>query len=61
MKQSRVEIKMIFSANLDQVKGWGDKPGDWVEVLRQRIGADSGGPYDIKLTVTDINFRGARP
>lgn len=57
MRRRRVEIKMTFSADLDPVKGWGDNPNDWATMLEQRIGASSGGPYNMKLAITDINCR----
>ncbi len=57
MKKTRVEIKLTFSADLDPVKGWGDNPNDWCTMLEQRIGASSGGPYNMKVVITDINCR----
>ena len=57
MKKTRVEIKMTFSADLDPVKGWGNTPDDWATMLEQRIGASAGGPYNMKLVITDINCR----
>jgi hypothetical protein len=33
----RTAITLTFSADLDRVWGWGDKPGDWVDLIKSRV------------------------
>ncbi|MCP1757801.1 hypothetical protein [Bradyrhizobium elkanii] len=35
--KKRCAITMTFSVDLDMVKGWGDKPSDWTDLIRAAV------------------------
>jgi hypothetical protein len=35
--KKRVEITLKFSADLDQVPGWGHEPKDWIDLVKREL------------------------
>lgn len=52
MAAQRVKINLTFEADLDPVPGWGNKPEDWADYVKDRLSGN--GHYHPITTVLSV-------
>jgi hypothetical protein len=58
-QMKRVNINLTFSADLDQVRGWGFDPQDWVALIQSELMRNA--HYHPRLEVHSVTIEAKQP
>jgi len=50
----RTRIELVFEADIDGVPGWGDKPHDWIELIKRQLLTNSHYNTAVKFTSVSV-------